>query len=68
MFKLFSDVYASSDVGPTESECRPYIEKAINELKTGDEKGNFCFLLYAKLNLHSLAITYIIDKFIDKIF
>lgn len=36
---LFADVFASSDVGPTESECRPYIEKAINELKTGDDKG-----------------------------
>lgn len=34
------DVYASSDAGPTETECRPYIEKAINELKTGEEKGN----------------------------
>lgn len=38
---ILLDVYASSDVGPTESECRPYIEKAINELKTGDEKGNY---------------------------
>ena len=43
-------MYASSDVGPTESECRPYIEKAINELKTGEEKGNSHGLLYS-LNL-----------------
>ncbi|EDV90690.1 midasin isoform X2 [Drosophila grimshawi] len=26
--------FANADVGPSESECRPYIEKAINELKT----------------------------------
>ncbi|XP_055850262.1 histone acetyltransferase KAT6A [Episyrphus balteatus] len=31
-----NDIFASADVGPSESECRPYIEKAINELKTGD--------------------------------
>ncbi|XP_034488481.1 sarcalumenin isoform X2 [Drosophila innubila] len=26
--------FANAEVGPSESECRPYIEKAINELKT----------------------------------
>ncbi|XP_030562725.1 sarcalumenin isoform X2 [Drosophila novamexicana] len=26
--------FANADVGPSESECRPYIEKAIHELKT----------------------------------
>ncbi|KPU80423.1 uncharacterized protein Dana_GF18617, isoform C [Drosophila ananassae] len=26
--------FVNADVGPSESECRPYIEKAINELKT----------------------------------
>lgn len=31
-----NDIFASAEVGPSESECRPYIEKAINELKTGD--------------------------------
>ncbi|XP_032295193.1 uncharacterized protein [Drosophila virilis] len=31
--------FANADVGPSESECRPYIEKAIHELKTEDAKG-----------------------------
>lgn len=31
-----NDIFASADVSPSESECRPYIEKAIHELKTGD--------------------------------
>ncbi|XP_017967085.1 sarcalumenin isoform X2 [Drosophila navojoa] len=31
--------FANADVGPSESECRPYIEKAINELKTDGVTG-----------------------------
>lgn len=35
-FMVFLAVgFVNADVGPSESECRPYIEKAINELKTG---------------------------------
>ncbi|XP_017873317.1 PREDICTED: sarcalumenin isoform X1 [Drosophila arizonae] len=30
---------ANADAGPSESECRPYIEKAINELKTDGVTG-----------------------------
>ncbi|XP_064551164.1 uncharacterized protein LOC135437213 isoform X2 [Drosophila montana] len=30
--------FANADVGPSESECRPYIEKAIHELKTDGVK------------------------------
>ncbi|XP_022215648.2 uncharacterized protein LOC111069587 isoform X3 [Drosophila obscura] len=30
--------FVNADVGPSESECRPYIEKAINELKTDGVK------------------------------
>ncbi|XP_023163587.2 sarcalumenin isoform X1 [Drosophila hydei] len=31
--------FANADAGPSESECRPYIEKAINELKTDGVTG-----------------------------
>ncbi|XP_017846408.1 sarcalumenin isoform X2 [Drosophila busckii] len=31
--------FANAEVGPSESECRPYIEKAINELKTDGVTG-----------------------------
>lgn len=34
-FRWFSVGFVNADVGPSESECRPYIEKAIHELKTG---------------------------------
>ncbi|XP_033232635.1 sarcalumenin isoform X3 [Drosophila pseudoobscura] len=30
--------FVNADVGPSESECRPYIERAINELKTDGVK------------------------------
>lgn len=30
-----------AEVVPTESECRPYIEKAIHELQTGEKEGEF---------------------------
>ncbi|XP_055679186.1 uncharacterized protein LOC129787521 isoform X2 [Lutzomyia longipalpis] len=30
------DAQVHADVGPSESECRPYIEKAIHDLKSGD--------------------------------
>lgn len=36
-----------SNVGPSEAQCRPYIEKAINELKTGEPSdgiGEYAFM------------------------
>ncbi|XP_043065213.1 uncharacterized protein LOC108091962 isoform X2 [Drosophila ficusphila] len=32
--------FVNADVGPSESECRPYIEKAIHELKDGVRDGS----------------------------
>lgn len=39
-----------AEVVPTESECRPYIEKAIHELKTGEKEGEFS-LFYSDKHL-----------------
>lgn len=34
----------SADDVPSESQCRPYIEKALKELESGDtETGNFFY-------------------------
>lgn len=35
-------LFAADDEVPSESQCRPYIEKALKELETGDsEHGTF---------------------------
>lgn len=45
-------LFAADDDVPSESQCRPYIEKALKELETGDaEHGTFFLIVLNSLEI-----------------
>lgn len=41
--KIYIFLFAAEEDVPSESQCRPYIEKALKELETGDAEHGTIF-------------------------